>query len=223
MANRRAKVIEKPQFEELITIVQASDHPLRDEAALRLSYFAGLRACEIANLRWDNNVLDARGAVRDVIHITGDVAKRSVERTIPMEPELRAVLKRLRKERPNDEYVFYALHNYTVPQVYVLDGLGRRRKKGNEYLKQPDPDFKVGHVSPNAVVQWFKRLYKEAAFNGCTSHSGRRTFVTVRARLANLNQCSIEDVRILAGHKRLDTTQTYIEPSTHQRALVHAW
>lgn len=215
MANKRAKTVTKPQFQKLLKIVQKSDHALRDEVALRLSYFAGLRACEIANLRWDNNILDPEGNVRDVIHITSDVAKRSIERTIPMEPGLAAVLKRLRRARPEDEYVFYALHNYVTPMVEkVVNG---------QTKKVPDPDFVPGKVSPNAVVQWFKRLYAQAEFVGCSSHSGRRTFVTVKARLANQKKCSIEDVRILAGHKSLATTADYIEPSEFQRDLVAAW
>jgi len=223
MANRRAKTLDKPQFDALLEVVKDSEHALRDEVAIRLSYDAGLRACEIAGLRWNNNLLDAKGKLRDVIHITGDVAKRSVERTLPMHPKLAAALKALRKMRPNDEYVFYALHNYQTPTVFKLDAVGRRMKKAGAYVKVPDPDFIPGKVQPNAVVQWFKRLYAMAEYKGCSSHSGRRTFVTVRARLANLKECSIEDVRILAGHKRLDTTAGYIEPSDHQRSLVEAW
>lgn len=215
MANKRAKTLTKEQFEALLPIVRQSPHPLRDEVAVRLSFFAGLRACEIANLRWDNNILDPTGKVRDVIHITSDVAKRSIERTIPMEPELARQMKALRRERPADEYVFYALHNNNPPSEEV--------RRAGRAVRQVKRDWKPGRVEPNAVVQFFKRLYAKVGYQGCSSHSGRRTFVTARARLANLKQCSIEDVRILAGHARLDTTAAYIEPSAHQRDLVSAW
>lgn len=215
MANKRAKIITKKQFDHLLKIVAKSDHPLRDEAALRLSFSAGLRACEIANLRWDNNILDAKGNVQDVIHITGDVGKRSVERVIPTEAKLIDLLKRLRRARPEDEYVFYALHNNQVPMIET--------KMRGKTKKVPNPDFVVGKVSPNAVVQWFKRLYAQADYVGCSSHSGRRTFVTVKARMVEQHQCSIRDVQLLAGHKRLDTTASYIEPSAGQRKLVAAW
>lgn len=228
MASKRAKTITKEQFDFLLgEIKEHSEHPLRDEVALRLSFYAGLRACEIANLRWDNNILDARGNVRDVIHITDDVAKRSVERTIPTEETLRDLLKQLRRERPADEHVFYALHNNVVPMVEKRDSIGRiiyHKVDGKRVpVMERDPKFVEGKVSPNGVVQFFKRMYAKVQFEGCSSHSGRRTFVTARARLANLRQCSIEDVRILAGHKSLATTAAYIEPSPHQRDLVGAW
>ena len=215
MATKRAKTITKAQFEKLLKIVSKSDHALRDEVALRLSFFAGLRACEIAGLRWSNNLCDATGAVSDTIHITSDVAKRSVERFIPTEPKLLALLTRLRRARPEDEYVFYALHNNQTPMVTVLQG----KKK----VRVPNPDFVLGRVSANAVSQWFKRLYAQAEFEGCSSHSGRRTFVTARARMANMKQCSIRDVQVLAGHASLETTAAYIEPSEFQRDLVSAW
>lgn len=216
MADKKAKTLNREQFDKMLPIVRKSEHPLRDEAALRLSYFAGLRACEIANIRWTNNLLDAQGRLLPVIQITSDVSKRSVERAIPMDKELARVLKALRKARPDDEYVFYALHNHNIPQKTKVDAMGRR-------YKVPDPDYVPGKVTPSAVVQWFKRLYAQVGYEGCSSHSGRRTFITTRARLANLNECSIRDVQQLAGHKRLETTATYIDPSPQQHKLVAAW
>lgn len=215
-AHKRAKVLTKEQFEALLPVVRGSDHPLRDEIALRLSFSAALRACEIANLRWYNNLLGPTGKLLDVIHITGDVAKRSIERTIPIEPELAKLLVRLHRQRPEDEYVFYALHNYQTPMITDPSD-----KKG--VRKIVNPDYVQGKVQPNAVVQWFRRLYRQVGYVGCSSHSGRRTFTTVKARLAALNGCSIKDVQQLVGHKRLDTTASYIEPSDQQRALVGAW
>jgi integrase len=221
MAVKRAKTVERKQFDQLLKIVQKSEHPLRDEVALRLSFSAGLRAGEIALLRWENNLLNPVGEVMDVIHITSDVGKRAVERTIPIEPSLRMLLKRLRRQRPEDEYVFYALHNNVVPQVPVLDAKGKPvLDDEGQPRKRDDPDWVPGKVSPNAVVQWFKRLYAQVGFQGCTSHSGRRTFITSRARMANQAKCSIRDVQELAGHRRLDTTAEYIDTSEFQKDLV---
>lgn len=220
MATKRAQTLTSKEFKAALKITRESDHPLRDEAALRLSFFAGLRASEIAKLRWRTNVLDASGRVRSNLAITADVGKRSVERLIPIEPELASVLRRLRAARPEDEYVFYALHNYMPPKAKCKDGnvkLTRARKKVNEI----DKSFVPGSVTPNAVVQWFRRLYAKAALEGASSHSGRRTFGTVRARMANQRKCSILDVQKLMGHKRLETTASYIEPSEFQRDLVN--
>lgn len=207
MAVKRAKLVEKPDFMRCLREVKKGPHPLRDEVALRLSFYAGLRACEIANLRWENNILNAAGKVYDFISITSDVGKRSVERMIPMDEDLKKALIALRKARPEDEFVFYAIHN----NVKVLD------KETGAAMTQ------IGQVTPNAVVQWFKRLYTNVGLKGCTSHSGRRTFITSRARVANLKGCSLRDVQDLAGHKSLETTSGYIDPSPRQRDLVAAW
>jgi integrase len=219
MAVKRAKTLTKAQFSFLLKVVQKSEHALRDEIALRLSFFAGLRAGEIANLRWENNLLGPEGEVNEVIHITSDVGKRAVERMIPMEPKLHALLARLRRQRPEDEFVFYALHNNTPPKQWIVD---RKNPKGPK-IQVIKKGWMPGRVEPNAVVQWFKRLYAQADYQGCTSHSGRRTFITYRARMANQNKCSIKDVQELAGHRRLDTTAEYIEPSEFQKDLVAAW
>lgn len=217
MAVKRAKTITKEQFLKLLKIVRDSPHALRDEVALHLSYYAGLRAGEIAKLRWSNNILDAEGNVDTEIHITSDVGKRSKERRIPLAPDTRALLKRLRKARPEAEYVFYALHNYDPPTERVVDP-----KTGAVTKTLPD-GWEPGCVQPNAVVQWFKRLYAKADYEGCSSHSGRRTFITTRARLANLKKCSLRDVQEMVGHSRLDTTAGYIDLSEHQRDLVEGW
>jgi integrase len=203
---KRAKIIGPKQFPRLLKEIQGSGHTLRDEVALRLSFFAGLRAGEIAGLRWKRNLLDADGELMDEIHITSDIGKNSVERAIPIDPKLRLALLKLRRARPEDVYVFYALHNNVVPTD-----------------EEGQPVTEQGQVTSSAVVQWFKRLYARAGFEGCTSHTGRRTFITSRARIANLEGCSIVDVQRLAGHRRLQTTATYVESSPQQRDLVSAW
>lgn len=64
--------------------------------------------------------------------------------------------------------------------------------------------------SANAVAVFFKRLYTKLGFVGCSSHSGRRCFITQCARKISQVGGSMRDVMELAGHKHLQTTQRYV-------------
>ena len=79
-----------------------------------------------------------------------------------------------------------------------------------------------GAMRPNSIVNWFVCLYGETGLDGCSSHSGRRTFITQAARLTHKAGGSLRDVQILAGHRSIETTQRYIEGDTFaQRRIVH--
>ena len=41
-----------------------------------------------------------------------------------------------------------------------------------------------GQMRVTSVVNWFASLYRQLGFEGCSSHSGRRTFITCAAGLA---------------------------------------
>jgi integrase len=76
-------------------------------------------------------------------------------------------------------------------------------------------------MSPGGVVNWFRSFYAKLGLQGCSSHSGRRTFITLAARRVARAGGSIRDVQMLAGHRSLKHTQAYIEAdSAAQRRLV---
>ncbi len=78
-----------------------------------------------------------------------------------------------------------------------------------------------GRMQPNSIVNWFIALFKALEFDGCSSHSGRRTFITNAARNAHRTGCSLRDVQLLAGHKSIEVTQGYIDGHTSgQQRLV---
>jgi integrase len=78
-----------------------------------------------------------------------------------------------------------------------------------------------GSMRPIAIVCWFARAYRAIGLTGCSSHSGRRTFITRAARLVHRTGGSLRDVQVLAGHRSLLTTQAYIDGDTDsQRQLV---
>ena len=76
-------------------------------------------------------------------------------------------------------------------------------------------------MRPSSIVNWFAHLYRELGLTGCSSHSGRRTFITNAARLVFKAGGSLRDVQQLAGHQSIEQTQAYIDGSTRaKRRLI---
>jgi integrase/recombinase XerD len=77
----------------------------------------------------------------------------------------------------------------------------------------------VGHLT-TVIVNLFHRWYRHLGFEGCSSHSGSRTFITNAARKISTVGGSLRDVQVLAGHSNLRTTQRYIEENPEARARI---
>jgi integrase len=76
-------------------------------------------------------------------------------------------------------------------------------------------------MTASSIVVWFNRAFRQIGLQGCSSHSGRRTFVTRAARLVHKAGGSLRDVQLLAGHRSIETTQRHIDgDSDAQRKLV---
>jgi len=68
-------------------------------------------------------------------------------------------------------------------------------------------------MNTQSVTNWFFALYKKLGFEGCSSHSGRRTAITKWARKISSAGGSMRDVQALARHSSLQMTQRYVEVS----------
>jgi integrase len=70
-----------------------------------------------------------------------------------------------------------------------------------------------GDMSPQVVINWFYKIYRELGYDGCSSHSGRRTAITNWARRISSVGGSLRDVQAMARHSSIAMTQRYIEVS----------
>jgi len=188
---KQAKALSRAQVEGALCYVARTRYPLRNRVILLLSVKAGLRAKEIASLTWDM-VTSADGEVGDAIHLRDVASKGRSGRVIPLNRELRATLIELRASK---------LRGRPSPFVVTTE--------------------RSVSTSPHAIVVTIAKWYRALGYAGCSSHSGRRTFITNTARKISTVGGSLRDVQVLAGHSALSTTQRYIESdAAAQRKVV---
>jgi integrase/recombinase XerD len=191
---KQAKTLTKGQVDSLTAFLLTRRHGLRDQTVFLLSVRAGLRAKEIANLRW-SMILGADGDVGDAIHLTDTASKGRSGRVIPFNKQLRA----------------------NLVEMLAAVRQGRHYHPETSYVITTE---RSPHTSPQAVVNMFKRWYGDIGLLGCSSHSGRRTFITNAARKISTVGGSLRDVQMLAGHSSLAVTQRYIEGDSEARKKI---
>lgn len=136
-------------------------------------------------------VLKPNGRLAEHITVSKHIAKCGSGRRIPVHPDLLAALRRYHRWSGRPD-----------------DGPVVRSERG-------------GRMTPRSIVNWFHGLYSGLGLDGCSSHSGRRTFITRSARIISKVGGSLRDVQELAGHRALTTTERYIEGDRDaQRKLI---
>ena len=193
---KQAKVLTKQQIDLLYTSLSLTQDEDRNRLIFLLSIRAGLRAKEIADLKW-SMVMDADGCVGDQISLDNTASKGNSGRAIPLNKQLRGELvNHLTKASMKNKVA--DLHNERVI----------RTQRGKA-------------TSAQVIVNMFQGWYSRAGLLGCSSHSGRRTFITNAARLVHRAGGSLRDVQLLAGHRSIHTTERYIEgDGVAQRRLM---
>ena len=175
MQGKQAKIVSPIQERAILGYLATTHYPVRDRVMFLLSMKAGLRAKEMASLTWAM-VTDATGQVAEVLHVPNRASKgKTGGRTIPLHPDLQAALVLLQTARGD----------MATPERPILFS-----ERG-------------GGLSPATVRLWFHRLYTSLKMDGCSSHSGRRTFITRAARRVSQVGGSLRDVQELAGHTSL--------------------
>lgn len=187
---KQAKTLTKAQIDTLLLHVGNGRNGTRNRVVALLSVRAGLRAKEIAHLTW-SMVLNSDGTLADEIALQDCAAKGSSGRTVPMAKDLKAAMAAWRNECGAFD------HNGRIVTTE-----------------------RAATTSAQAIVNMFADWYRALAFNGCSSHSGRRTFITNAARKISTVGGSLRDVQALAGHSSLTTTQRYIEVNAEAKRRV---
>ena len=190
----QAKTLSKAQEKMINSYLETKRNALRNRIIFNLSVKAGLRAKEIANLKWIH-LIGNDGILEGNIYLPNIATKGNSGRIIPLNSYLKKLLSvqyDIRKLKPR----FDPLNDYVITT-----------ERSNRTTAQ-------------VIVNFFQSLYKELGLIGCSSHSGRRTFITSVSQKISTVGGSMRDVQYLAGHSSLNTTQRYIEGNSESKAKV---
>jgi integrase/recombinase XerD len=191
---KQAKILNEHQVQALLAWLETRKNSDRNRLIVLLSFKAGLRAKEIASLKW-SMIMTADGNIGDHIHLTNAASKGKSGRIIALNKELKKQLIKVKE----------------IDGIEIADA-GRsviRTQRGRG-------------TTPQVIVNSFSEWYRKLGFVGCSSHSGRRSFITQAARKASLVGGSLRDVQALAGHASLATTSRYIATDAEaQQKLVN--
>lgn len=188
---KQAALLSEKQVKNAISRMSDYKNSLRNRAIIELTLYAGLRAKEVASLRW-SHILNEEGEVGEVIKLTNDASKGKSGGLVPINSKLKATLLELRNENKGK----------TANDAVISNGQGQALKR-------------------QSVVNLLWEHYRKCDIQGASSHSGRKYFITNAARKISLVGGSINDIREIARHKNLQTTQLYISHNNEaQRKVV---
>ena len=145
---RQAQTLTDAQLRRVLHYCRSRRHPLRDETIILTRFYAGLRAVQIAALKYAD-VYDEQGSVRDQFTLRATQSKGGRTRTVYIGSKLKRALK---------EYQASIVRHRTDMPLF--------------------PSQKGGHFSANTMCQLFLDIYKACGLRDASSHSGRRTYIT---------------------------------------------
>ncbi len=174
---KQAKTLNERELQRLLDFVKTTKSAARNRAIVLLTHLVGMRIGEVAAVRVCD-VLASDGTVREEINLSAAQTKGNRSRSV------------LLNERMQLELAAY------MRTVRVRD------TKQPLFSTQRSAGF-----SANSLTQVVNGIYKHAGFDGASSHSGRRGFLTNLAEKG----VSVRVMMALAGHANMATTQRYID------------
>ena len=93
---KKAKIVNEHQLQALLAWLETRKHATRNRLIVLLSLKAGLRAKEIASLKW-SMIMTADGNIGDHIHLTNEASKSKSGRIIALNKELKKQLIKARE------------------------------------------------------------------------------------------------------------------------------
>ena len=186
---KQAKTLSERDLQRMLDFVSKTKNPKRNRAIILLTHLAGMRIGEVAAVRVVD-VLASDGTIRKEIALSAAQTKGDKGRTVLLNQRMQAEL-----------------------ASYVQSVRIRTQNTNKPFFASQRSDG----FTANTLTHVVNGIYKKAGFEGCSSHSGRRGFIT------NLADKGVSTYVImkLASHKNMSTTQRYIDfrPSILRNAV----
>ena len=192
---KQSKVLNKSQIEMISNYLRSKRNGLRNQTIFLLSVKSGLRAKEISQIRWKYVLKSDGDTIDDYINLPNSSSKGKSGRIIPLHKSIRENLQLLLIE--HKKYRSFDLNSSFIVRT------------------ERSP-----FTSSQSVVNMFQSWYRKLGLLGCSSHSGRRTFITETSKKISLVGGSLRDIQMMVGHSSLQTTQRYIESDSESQMKV---
>ena len=178
---KQSPVLNETQVKKLLNSTKMTRHSERNRLIVVLSYYVGLRSCEISSLAV-GDVLDGDGNVKETVILKSHQTKGNKSNSIYLSDFVRNEISKY----------FEKYSELKKLRSFKLI----RSQKGEGF-------------SSMTIQHLFKNLYRSIGLDDCSSHSGRRTFITTLSERG----ISVRVIQELARHSDLSTTQRYIDVS----------
>lgn len=182
---KQARTLTDKELKRLLAVIAKRRYAERDRVMVLLTHLAGMRIGEVAALMI-GDVLDRKGEIVSEIHLTPEQTKGKHTRTVVLSSRMRQELM---------DYIAW----------WRSQRLNQRTKDDERSLPLFPTQKRSGFNANTACYHLFM-LYRDAGFDGASSHSGRRSFLTNLSHKAVPLKVMME----LAGHRQAQTTMRYV-------------
>ena len=182
----QARTLSEKELNLLLLYINTKKHASRNRVMVLMTFWGGMRIGEVAAAKV-GDVLALDGTVKQELRLTAAQTKGKHSRTVVLAEKLRK------------ELLSYLQQRFETTQLGEIAKTDAMQKP--LFATQKREGFSA------ATACWhFHMLYKEAGLDGASSHSGRRSFLT----LLSSKSVPLKVLMELAGHRQAQTTMRYI-------------
>lgn len=173
----QAKTLTPQEIDQVLRYIEPRSYAMRNRLMFLTGLWSGMRVGELSSLSV-GDVRNTDGSVRAEIRLTAEQTKGRHPRTVFLPQKLRDELQ-----------VYFDMRGMVPATNPLFITAGRKR------------------FSANVMAQHFHYLFKRAGIAGASSHSMRRSFITLLASRG----IGVRVLAELAGHRSISVTQKYID------------